>query len=86
MAKTPRPSLSAVMDKGTEARADSSPAAPAVATATPRKSGKRSQGWIQLNVYVPEELRIKVKVKALQEDRDMSDVVTELLTAWTEQD
>ena len=83
MAKTPRPSLSAVMDKGTEARADSSPAAP---VETARKPGKRSQGWIQLNVYLPEDLRTKAKVKALQEGRDMSDVVSELLTAWTEQD
>ena len=43
-------------------------------------------GWTQLNVYVPEELRIKAKVEALQEDHDMSDVVTELLTAWAERD
>ena len=71
------------MDKGTEARTDSTPAAPAE---TPRKPGKRSQGWIQLNVYVPETLRTRAKVKALQEGRDVSDVVTELLTAWTEQD
>jgi hypothetical protein len=47
-----------------------------------RKQGKRSLGWVQLNVQIPEELRTQVKIKALQEGTDMSDVVTELLRTW----
>lgn len=36
-------------------------------------------------MYVPEELRTKVKINALQADRDMSDIVTELLEAWVKE-
>ena len=82
MAKAGRPSLTAIIEKNAGGAAEP---APAPRAASERKPGKRRMGWSQLNVYVPEELRIKVKVKALQEDRDVSDVVTELLTAWTEQ-
>ena len=78
-----RPSLTAIIKKNAGGAAD---AAPAPSAASERKPGKRRMGWTQLNVYVPEELRTKAKVKALQENRDVSDVVTELLTAWTEQD
>lgn len=85
-----RPSLVTVMDKGAEQKTD----APQPVTApleertqtvtTQRKPGKRRQGWVQLNMYVPEELRIRAKVKALQQDRDLSDIVTELLEVWVE--
>ena len=86
-----RPSLVAVMDKGAEQKPDTSRAVAlqddqAQAVRTQRKPGKKSLGWVQLNMYVPEELRTKVKIKALQADRDVSDVVTELLEAWAEED
>ena len=86
-----RPSLTTVMDKGSEQKPDTSRAVAlqddqAQAARVQRKPGKRSLGWVQLNMYVPEELRTKVKIKALQADRDVSDVVTELLEAWVEED
>lgn len=77
-----RPSLTAVMDKGAQRVEET---VPAPSGAAERKPGKKRLGWTQLNVYVPEALRTKAKVKALQENRDMSEIVTELLTAWTEQ-
>lgn len=80
-----RPSLSNVMDKGAE-RTDAPQPAPALLEGqTPRgqrKPGKKRLGWVQLNMYVPEELRTKAKVKALQSERDLSEVVTELLEKW----
>ncbi len=48
-----------------------------------RKPGKRSLGWVQLNVQVPEDLRTKAKIKALQDGKDLSDVITTLLQKWT---
>lgn len=78
-----RPSLTAIIEKNAGGAAEP---APAPRAASERKPGKRRMGWTQLNVYVPEELRTKAKMRALQENRDLSDVVTELLTAWTEQD
>ena len=80
-----RPSLTAVMDKGAEHKVETpKPVAEAVtqSVTTQRKSGKKSQGWVQLNVYVPEELRTQVKIKALQQGRELSEVATELLEAW----
>lgn len=72
-----KPSLTALMDKGAQSTDDLAPAP----SAAPRKVGKR-MGWVQINVYVPEELRAKAKVKALQKGRDLSDVVADLLTTW----
>ena len=86
-----RPSLATVMDKGAEQKPDMSRSVAlqddqAQAARTQRKPGKKSLGWVQLNMYVPEELRTKVKIKALQADRDVSEIVTELLEAWAEED
>lgn len=80
-----RPSLGDVMGKKpdtqlksetTVAKAVSPPNEPS------RKPGKRSLGWVQLNVHVPEALRTQAKIKALQEGEDLSDVVTTLLQTW----
>lgn len=87
-----RPSLATVMDKGAEQKTDTSPpvAASSDTQVQPgtaqRKTGKRRLGWAQLNSYVPEELRTRVKVKALQQNRDLSDIVTELLEEWVNRD
>ncbi len=82
-----RPSLSNVMDKGAE-RANAPQPAPALldelAPKGQRKPGKRRLGWVQLNMYVLEELRTKAKVKALQSERDLSEIVTELLEKWVD--
>ena len=77
--KSKRPSLGQVMEL---------PAViPTFADAQPtsaRRIGKRSQGWVQLNVLVPKELRQQAKVKALMEERELSEVVAELLRQWVE--
>lgn len=84
-----RPSLVTVMDKGAEKTDVAQPVTAPLegqtqAVTAQRKTGKRSLGWVQMNMYVPEELRTKAKVKALQQNCDLSDVVTELLREWVE--
>ncbi len=86
-----RPSLSEVIkrDEPSPGPTQSDPEAtpgtemnPASPASSQREPGKRRRGWLQLNVYVPKELRTAAKVKALQEGRDISDIVTELLEGW----
>ncbi len=84
-----RPSLTAVMDKGAEYN-DAPRLAPASlddsaqSTKAQRKPGKKRLGWVQISLYIPEELRTKVKMKALQQNRDLTDVVAELLAEWVD--
>lgn len=87
-----RPSLSTVMEKGTEKPMTPIPPEPAPVTqetAPPpmsnRKPGKKQLGWVQFNTYVPEDLRKQAKIKATREDVDLSDVVSELLQKWVEE-
>jgi len=69
-------------------RAPSLPVTPEIAhPAAPERAvrpvGKRRGGeHAQLNVLVPEALKREAKIKALREGRELSEVVTELLTAW----
>lgn len=83
-----RPSLVNVMDKGSDAPQTFTASAEDQAQPVPaqRKPGKKKLGWVQLNSYVPEDLRTRAKVKALQQDRDLSDIVTELLEVWVASD
>lgn len=83
-----RPSLANVMDKGSDAARTVSAAVEdqAQPVTAQRKPGKKKLGWVQLNSYVPENLRTRAKVKALQQDRDLSDIVTELLEEWVARD
>ncbi len=53
-------------------------------TKAQRKPGKKRLGWVQISLYIPEELRTKVKMKALQQNRDLTDVVAELLEGWVD--
>lgn len=77
-----RPSLSDVI-KRDEPQAEEAAKPPTPQPdASQREPGKRRRGWIQLNVYIPKEIRTAAKVKALQEGRDISDIVTELLEGW----
>lgn len=52
-----------------------------------KRGGKRSDpNFVQVGVYVPKSLHIKVKKLLLdQPDKDMSDLVSELLADWVEQ-
>ncbi len=61
-----------------------------VTTLSPKKlkrGGKRSDpDFVQVGVYVPKDLHIKVKKLLLdQPDKDMSDLVSELMGEWVEQ-
>lgn len=38
--------------------------------------------WVQLNVFVPADTRRRLKVRALSDGRDMSDIVAELLESY----
>jgi hypothetical protein len=76
-----RPSLTEVM-KGPEPSPEKERRELLAEAEPPRKVGKKRRGWVQLNAYVPEETRTKVKIKALQEGKDLSDVVNELLDKW----
>lgn len=57
---------------------------PAAESGSDRSSAKG--GLVQLNVTVSAELRKRVRLKALQEDRDVAAVVRELLQRWVTED
>lgn len=46
----------------------------------------KKDGLVQLNVAVSAELRKRVRLKALQQDRDVAAVVRELLARWVAED
>ncbi|WP_434684036.1 hypothetical protein [Pseudanabaena minima] len=51
---------------------------------TAKRKGKRSDPtYDQVGAYVPKELYKDVKEKLVREDRDFSDLVTDLLSEWT---
>ena len=59
--------------------------APAPSTPTrgrDRNPGAKRNKWVQLNVFVPEAVRQELKIRALREGRDMSDIVAELLETY----
>lgn len=47
-----------------------------------KRIGRRRQGYAQLNVLVPTEMRKEAKVRALMEERDISEIVAKLLDGW----
>lgn len=67
-----RPPLSAVM-----ATPPSTPA-----PTERRRRGRRAAGHVQLTVLIPPELRDRAKIRALEQHKDLSDVIAELLGAW----
>lgn len=58
--------------------------APDPGSTEPRGASASAGRMVQLNVTVPAELRKAVRMKALSEDRDVTDVVRELLTRWVD--
>ena len=87
---TKRKSLAEVMEKSldTKVRDDlNSPLVPDeppnVNVAQPGNAATASNAkrhkWVQMNVFVPGEVRDAFKLQALKERRDMSDIVAELL-------
>ena len=83
MGKNARPSLSAIMGANQPSAPANRSAAHAPTPAPKRRSvGRRRQGYEQLNVLVPSGLRQAARIKAMQANRDLSDVVSEFLQGW----
>ena len=64
---------------------ESRPGTPAPSTrlrGRDRDPGAKRNKWVQLNVFVPEAVRQELKIRALREGRDMSDIVAELLEVY----
>ncbi len=83
MGKPHRPSLSAVL--GAKSTSESTPVSPSPSPSGRLRIGRRAAGHAQLNVLVPVDLRRKAKIKALEQGRDLSDVVAELLNRWLDE-
>lgn len=48
-----------------------------------KKTGRRSDpDYLQANSYIPRSLHRKVKIQLLQDDREFSELIEELLTTW----
>lgn len=58
------------------------PASAARAPGRDRNPAAKRNKWVQLNVFVPEAVRQELKIRALREGRDMSDIVAELLEIY----
>lgn len=52
------------------------------APAVQRSVRRPRKDYRQLNVLVPKEIVQSFKIKAIQEERELSDIVTELLARW----
>ena len=57
---------------------------PKSTTEKPKKVGRRKKGYEQINALIPRDLRIEVKVKAIREEMEISDVINRLLIQWVE--
>lgn len=83
MTQNKRPKLGAVLrgDRATSpAEATPTPAVPTPAPSAPEKTPSERQ--VQLNVIVPEDLRRRVRIKALEQGTDVSVIVRQLLIDW----
>lgn len=78
-----------VLDIATDLKASQSPAIDDLLPESPKqrrrraKTGKRSDpSYTQVGCYLPKKLNSKVKVKLVEDPRDFSDLVAELLDNW----
>ena len=78
-----RPKLGAVFSSDAPPR--SSTELPAARTVPTTDDAAALERVVQLNVAVPESLRRRVKIKALQSGKDMNTILREILTAWVEE-
>jgi hypothetical protein len=76
--KKNRPSLGAVLGSKTPAPEMSRPI-------HARAPGRRKAGCEQLNVLVPVDIKIQAKIRAIKDGRDLSEIVTDLLSRWLEE-
>lgn len=66
-----------------EEQAQSGVAAPPTRTrGRDRNPAAKRNKWVQLNVFVPAAVRQELRIRALREGRDMSDIVAELLEGY----
>ncbi len=84
MTKSKRPSLAEVMESSPQLIESKSNTPDLEAQSEdirgrkPNKDSKRNK-WVQMNVLVPESLRDELKLQALKQKKDMSDVVVAAL-------
>lgn len=70
-----------------ETQAPVAPPLPEPAPRRTRPQGKRSDpSYLQVGAYIPKTLNKQVKRKLLDTDQDFSDLVTQLLTQWVQDD
>ena len=50
-----------------------------------RVATKKPEGMVELNGYVPKELKREFKLACIAQDRTMGDVLTELISIWLKQ-
>lgn len=80
-----RPSLAAVMRTPEDITTTPEPPTPEAKAIGETRKGRqpdpesKRNKWVQLNVFVPEELRDSLKLKSIRQKRDMSDIVVEAL-------
>ena len=75
----------ALEQEGRQREGPASAEAPAPAShprAQDRNPAAKRNRWVQLNVFVPKAIRQELKIRALREGRDMSDIVAELLEVY----
>jgi hypothetical protein len=51
-------------------------------TQPPRRSKSSDPNYVRTTVYLPKELHRQLKAAAASEDREMSEVVDQLIEAW----
>ena len=76
------PAASAEPTAAPERREAGRVARPRPARRADKAISRRAAGHVQLNVLLPSELRKQAKMKALQQDKDLSEVIETLLEKW----
>ncbi|WP_227500130.1 hypothetical protein [Synechococcus sp. PCC 7335] len=69
--------------KADQSTTDFLPSEPATQRRKRAKTGKRSDpSYTQVGCYIPKDLNSRVKVRLVEDSRDFSDLVAELLNEW----
>jgi hypothetical protein len=73
-----------VIDSHREARPSSTQVPEILATPSPKNRVGRSSddNYVKLTAYVPRHMHLAAKMELLQQGREMSDLITELVTEW----
>jgi hypothetical protein len=77
-----------VIDSHREAKISDTQAPELLVTQTPKNRTGRSSddNYVKLTAYVPRHLHLAAKMELLKRGREMSDLITELVTHWLERE